>query len=74
MKKTILMILINNYGFSITYNKSQKNYNTNCKDHKNDGSIKKFKFQKSIYEFSDWQFSLRYFWNNVLIFRIHMNR
>lgn len=65
---------INGYGLGFEIKKSDKNYNPNKPNCKNDGSVNKFRFSKSTYEFSDWYFAFSFFYNYSFIFKIYLNR
>jgi hypothetical protein len=62
------------YGLGVDFSKATENYNPNKQNYKSDGSVKKFKFSKRTYEYSDWYFALRFFYNYTFAFRIFLNR
>ncbi|MCR8709843.1 hypothetical protein [Aliarcobacter butzleri] len=62
------------YGLGFEIKKSDKNYNPNKPNYKNDGSIKKYNFDKWVSKYSDWYFHFSFFYNYSFIFRIYLNR
>lgn len=74
MRIDLVSLKLFGYGFGIEYRKTQKDHNPKSKNYNGDGSVKKIRFIKYAGEWNDWHFTVRYFYNYSLTFRIYLNR
>ena len=72
--KKIFKIVVLNYGFSLEYRISEKEFNPNKKGCSNDGSIEKYSAAIRFYRYSNPYAVFHFFWNYTILFRLILNR